>query len=321
MTKEEWIEFYKSVNGREPSQTEIDAAQASGVFSPKGEDQQTSPNQQAQASQTEVSPNVVQADPRSENMTHPQAQVQAADLTSSQAFAGQMQAGISGMQTPVNQLPKKKTNLVWKILALAVIAVLILGAGGGGFAWWHYKSGDIRGTWEMTDSLYYNKKKKKWESRLKDYTKLNEVYTEVMTIDKDNQIKNISFTVMTSEYDYTFVPYSNKYRSFRHVDQWNRKIETSLSKSDYRKMVSKATYKELSHTSKSDIEDLIKSSVKNVYDYQESYQVKENRLTISRKDKKGKVVSKITYKKLSKAQANQRKEDFKKAEYDSEHGH
>lgn len=283
MTKEEWIEFYKSVNGREPSQTEIDAAQASGVFRPEGEDQQTSPNQSAQANQTET----VQAGSGSENIAHPQAQASAP--TSSQAFTGQMQTGVPSMQTPVNQLPKKKINLVWKILALVVIAVLILGAGGGGFAWWHYKSGDIRGTWEMTDSLYYNKKKKKWESRLKDYTRLNEVYTEVMTIDKDNQVKNISFTVMTSEYDYTFVPYSNKYRSFRRVDQWNRKIETSMSRADYKKMVSKASYKELSYTPKSDIENLIKSDVDSVYDYQESYQIKENRLTISRKDKKARL--------------------------------
>lgn len=390
MTKNEWLEYFQLVNGRQASPEEVKQALEIGDF--QAEDvadapqvaeaaslgtetkpvtdldqaKEVSPSPQvpfsgesSQAGQVEVGPiqnqgeaptpssfgpaesPLAQAEPLSqaENPGQGPAHTNQAtpDQNPSPVPAQQVAQGFGNAQSQGSQylgqaLPPKKPNkkLKWTLISLAAFigALLLLG---GGYSTWRYTSGNIEGTWQMTDYKVYDEDRERWSSSKDDDAPKD--FHSYLKVQKDKSVQYFAYYT-AKDYIYNYYDDSSKnyldtqeypavtvasYLGYvEKIDQWNKKIKPSLSKSDYQDKVEEAYKNKLDYNS-SDAEDQAKIDAKNYSElmgkkpkYELTYKREGDKLTVKRiKVSTGKEVYVAHYKRLSKDKASSVENDIK----------
>lgn len=377
MTKNEWLEYFQLVNGRDASPEEIKTALLNGEFqteevteTPQDQVNQKPESaripdlaQESQTTQAETSepaspgsapthnieplqgvPNPVPNVPKPSAVTSPLGSTDLNQESANQSTPNPFspQSGSAG-QVPLTgqiqnpqyfgqMIPAKKTTkkLKWILISLASLvgAILLIGSS---YSTWRYTSGNIEGTWEMTDYKAYNEDKKRW-STSKDDDAPKDLHS-YMKVSKDKSVQYFAYYTATDYVynyfddssknyldaeDYSAVTAESYLGSFDKVDQWNKKIKPSMSKSNYEDNL-KDIYKDKLGLDKSDAEYQAEEDAKDYgklmgdkpkYDF--TYKIDGDRLTVKRiKVSTGKVVYTAHYKRLSKEKANSVQDDMK----------
>lgn len=259
------------------------------------------------------------------------------DQNPSPVPAQQVAQGFGNAQSQGSQylgqaLPPKKTNkkLKWTLISLAAFigALLLLG---GGYSTWRYTSGNIEGTWQMTDYKVYDEDRERWSSSKDDDAPKD--FHSYLKVQKDKSVQHFAYYT-AKDYIYNYYDDSSKnyldtqeypavtvasYLGYvEKIDQWNKKIKPSLSKFDYQDKVEEAYKNKLDYNS-SDAEDQAKIDAKNYSElmgkkpkYELTYKREGDKLTVKRiKVSTGKEVYVAHYKRLSKDKASSVENDIK----------
>lgn len=212
--------------------------------------------------------------------------------------------------------PVQKQKAKWpKVLATLVALFFLALAGAGGYAWWRNDSGNIEGTWELTDWHYYNQKSGKWIDALNQYEKNDYSYTDFVTVDGQKHFQEDSFYFSNDYKSYPNVSLASYLDNIYQVDQWNKEIIIAPSESNYKTQVTKILKQDLKGYYKNNKGTNVNKDISSIiagYSYSRMYSVQDDELTITTKDKSGRTISKAVYKRLSATKAKDMKKNFKR---------
>lgn len=340
MNKKEWMDLFQSVNGRMPSEEEVLAAQKVGVWR---EDESSAPNPQSQ---------VVEAPTQPEPVAPQKTVTVSSDTTQQQddtnrrptnraSFGGVFEAPSSqrvnrpssiegprshsytvGASNPADRTSKSirpikpKSNIKWSRILMGLIAVfLVIAAVSGGYVGWRYKAADITGTWELTQWNYYDRNSSRWIDAIAQYEDNDYTYVDFITVDKEGKFHEDSYYYVNGYKDQPYLSLISFINDSYRVDRWNKTIEINKSPALFRQQVRRTLENELSgyydYVESADMNDDIRS-LTDVLNFNRTYTVKGDTLTVLTKDINDRTTSKAVYKRLSDKDAAALKKSYRK---------
>lgn len=289
MNQQEWIEYFELVNGRKPTPAELSQAQAAGEFILER------PNVFGATGQANEPRNIKPAEPVISMTQQPQfAQTTA---TFQQAM-------------PVKKGMSKKAKIILASV-LGAVAVILLSV--GGYSLWRYQSGKIAdGTYEVVAYSYRDEDKDKMVNAFDEF---DDVYSFVEV--KNNRSRYYSYLEDNKSPYVSLLEYEHEIP--QQFDPWNKTQTEVLTVEELESTVKdfmKDMSKDYSFYTKDATKEAVKESVKS---YKKSlkekrtYVKKGDEYTLSTYDKDGELQSRVTYKRMSKGDAEERWDDYKDA--------
>ena len=289
MNQQEWIEYFELVNGRKPTPAELAQAQAAGEFILER------PNIFSSNGQVTEQRPIKPAEPVIAMTQQPQfAQTTA---TFQQAM-------------PVKKGMSKKAKIILASV-LGAVAVILLSV--GGYSLWRYQSGKIAdGTYEVVAYSYRDEDKDKMVNAFDEF---DDVYSFVEV--KNNRSRYYSYLEDNKSPYVSLLEYEHEIP--QQFDPWNKTQTEVLTVEELESTVKdfmKDMSKDYSFYTKDATKEAVKESVKS---YKKSlkekrtYVKKGNEYTLSTYDKDGELQSRVTFKRMSKEDAEERWDDYKDA--------
>ena len=289
MNQQEWIEYFELVNGRKPTPAELSQAQAAGEFILER------PNVFSSNGQVTEQRPIKPAEPVIAMTQQPQ-------FAQTTATFQQVVPAKKGMS--------KKAKIILASV-LGAVAVILLSV--GGYSLWRYQSGKIAdGTYEVVAYSYRDEDKDKMVNAFDEF---DDVYSFVEV--KNNRSRYYSYLEDNKSPYVSLLEYEHEIP--QQFDPWNKTQTEVLTVEELESTVKdfmKDMSKDYSFYTKDATKEAVKESVKS---YKKSlkekrtYVKKGNEYTLSTYDKDGELQSRVTYKRMSKGDAEERWDDYKDA--------
>lgn len=289
MNQQEWIEYFELVNGRKPTPAELSQAQAAGEFILER------PNVFGATGQANEPRNIKPAEP-------------VIAMTQQHQFA--QPAATFQQVVPAKKGMSKKTKIILASVFGSLAAILLIV---GGYSLWRYQSGKIAdGTYEVVAYSYRDEDKDKMVNAFDEF---DDVYSFVEV--KNNRSRYYSYLEDNKSPYVSLLEYEHEIP--QQFDPWNKTQTEVLTVEELESTVKdfmKDMSKDYSFYTKDATKEAVKESVKS---YKKSlkekrtYVKKGNEYTLSTYDKDGELQSRVTYKRMSKGDAEERWDDYKDA--------
>ena len=289
MNQQEWIEYFELVNGRKPTPAELSQAQAAGEFILER------PNVFGATGQANEPRNIKPAEPVISMTQQPQ-------FAETTATFQQVVPAKKGMS--------KKTKIILASVLGSLAAILLIV---GGYSLWRYQSGKIAdGTYEVVAYSYRDEDKDKMVNAFDEF---DDVYSFVEV--KNNRSRYYSYLEDNKSPYVSLLEYEHEIP--QQFDPWNKTQTEVLTVEELESTVKdfmKDMSKDYSFYTKDATKEAVKESVKS---YKKSlkekrtYVKKGNEYTLSTYDKDGELQSRVTFKRMSKGDAEERWDDYKDA--------
>lgn len=289
MNQQEWIEYFELVNGRKPTPEELSQAQAAGEFILER------PNIFSSNGQVTEQRPIKPAEPVIAMTQQPQ-------------FA-QATATFQQVVPPKKGMSKKTKIILASVLGSLAAILLIV----GGYSLWRYQSGKIAdGTYEVVAYSYRDEDKDKMVNAFDEF---DDVYSFVEV--KNNRSRYYSYLEDNKSPYVSLLEYEHEIP--QQFDPWNKTQTEVLTVEELESTVKdfmKDMSKDYSFYTKDATKEAVKESVKS---YKKSlkekrtYVKKGNEYTLSTYDKDGELQSRVTFKRMSKGDAEERWDDYKDA--------
>ena len=288
MNQQEWIEYFELVNGRKPTPAELSQAQAAGEFILER-------------------PNIFSSDGQVSEQ-RPIKPAEPIAMTQQPQFA-QTTATFQQVVPPKRGMSKKTKIILASVLGSLAAILLIV----GGYSLWRYQSGKIAdGTYEVVAYSYRDEDKDKMVNAFDEF---DDVYSFVEV--KNNRSRYYSYLEDNKSPYVSLLEYEHEIP--QQFDPWNKTQTEVLTVEELESTVKdfmKDMSKDYSFYTKDATKEAVKESVKS---YKKSlkekrtYVKKGNEYTLSTYDKDGELQSRVTYKRMSKGDAEERWDDYKDA--------
>ena len=289
MNQQEWIEYFELVNGRKPTPAELAQAQAAGEFILER------PNVFGATGQANEPRNIKPAEP-------------VISMTQQPQFA-QTTATFQQVVPPKKGMSKKTKIILASVLGSLAAILLIV----GGYSLWRYQSGKIAdGTYEVVAYSYRDEDKDKMVNAFDEF---DDVYSFVEV--KNNRSRYYSYLEDNKSPYVSLLEYEHEIP--QQFDPWNKTQTEVLTVEELESTVKdfmKDMSKDYSFYTKDATKEAVKESVKS---YKKSlkekrtYVKKGNEYTLSTYDKDGELQSRVTFKRMSKGDAEERWDEYKDA--------
>ena len=289
MNQQEWIEYFELVNGRKPTPAELAQAQAAGEFILER------PNIFSSNGQVTEQRPIKPAEPVIAMTQQPQ-------------FA-QATATFQQVVPPKKGMSKKTKIILASVLGSLAAILLIV----GGYSLWRYQSGKIAdGTYEVVAYSYRDEDKDKMVNAFDEF---DDVYSFVEV--KNNRSRYYSYLEDNKSPYVSLLEYEHEIP--QQFDPWNKTQTEVLTVEELESTVKdfmKDMSKDYSFYTKDATKEAVKESVKS---YKKSlkekrtYVKKGNEYTLSTYDKDGELQSRVTFKRMSKGDDEERWDDYKDA--------
>ena len=289
MNQQEWIEYFELVNGRKPTPAELSQAQAAGEFILER------PNVFGATGQANEPRNIKPAEP-------------VIAMTQQHQFA--QPAATFQQVVPAKKGMSKKTKIILASV-FGAVAVILLSV--GGYSLWRYQSGKIAdGTYEVVAYSYRDEDKDKMVNAFDEF---DDVYSFVEV--KNNRSRYYSYLEDNKSPYVSLLEYEHEIP--QQFDPWNKTQTEVLTVEELESTVKdfmKDMSKDYSFYTKDATKEAVKESVKS---YKKSlkekrtYVKKGDEYTLSTYDKDGELQSRVTFKRMSKGDAEERWDDYKDA--------
>ena len=293
MNQQERIEYFELVNGRKPTPAELSQAQAAGEFILER------PNVFGATGRANEPRNIKPAEPVISMTQQPQ-------FAQTTATFQQVVPAKKGMS--------KKAKIILASV-LGAVAVILLSV--GGYSLWRYQSGKIAdGTYEVVAYSYRDEDKDKMVDAFDEF---DDVYSfgEV----KNNKFRYYSYLEDNKEPYISLLDYEKEIP--QKFDPWNKTLTEVLTVDEFEDVFD-SYMKELSKKYSFYTKDAIKESTKeSLKTYKKSLKEKRtyvkhgDEYTVTILDEKGKLKSRITFKRMDKDDVDKRWDDYKEAVKDS----
>ena len=287
MNQQEWIEYFELVNGRKPTPEEL--SQAAGEFILER------PNIFSSNGQVTEQRPIKPAEP-------------VIAMTQQHQFA--QPAATFQQVVPAKKGMSKKTKIILASVFGSLAAILLIV---GGYSLWRYQSGKIAdGTYEVVAYSYRDEDKDKMVNAFDEF---DDVYSFVEV--KNNRSRYYSYLEDNKSPYVSLLEYEHEIP--QQFDPWNKTQTEVLTVEELESTVKdfmKDMSKDYSFYTKDATKEAVKESVKS---YKKSlkekrtYVKKGNEYTLSTYDKDGELQSRVTYKRMSKGDAEERWDDYKDA--------
>lgn len=295
MNQQEWIEYFELVNGRKPTPAELAQAQAAGEFILE----RPNPNVFGSNGQATEQRPIKPAEPVITMTQQPQfAQTTA---TFQQAM-------------PVKKGMSKKAKIIL-VSVLGAVAVILLSV--GGYSLWRYQSGKIvDGTYEVVSLSRYDEDKDKMVDGIDEY-KDEGLDLQSFVVVKNNQSRTYNLVEGDDKSYVSLIDYEADVPQV--FDPWNKTQSQVLNADqveDVTKDFMKKMRKDYSFYTKEAADKVVKKTTREYKDTlkeKRTYVKHGDEYTLTTYDKKGKLQSRITYKRMSKGDAEERWDDYKDA--------
>lgn len=341
MTKEDWIQLFKEINGRAPESKEIEAAINMGTIkegaAPLASRQETDSKEGPQVaplakpitaepdqglfeddpSQKETSssnPEGIGA-PKSAGTSNPDpsqpnnlAQESAKPQPVKQGRFKKSPAG-QGANDKQPSAPKKRPLKLVLLSLVSLLALLVLA--GAGYSGWRYQSGNISGTWKLEKKVVYKSGvSQTLQKGDRNYKFSADVANrDYLTVSRSKTIYTFAYQENKKDKDQVGLFITNYFQPSLKADYWNKTIKTTYSKKAAKEMIAQSYnrfYKRINSEKTIKVSDLYyfddDPDLQERFAYHYTYEVDGDQLTLVARDEKGKKVEELTYKKLSKSQ-------------------
>lgn len=293
MNQQEWIEYFELVNGRKPTPVELSQAQAAGEFILER-------------------PNVF----NSNGQVTEQRPIKPAEpviaMTQQPQFA-QPAATFQQVVPPKRGMSKKTKIILASVLGSLAAILLIV----GGYTLWRYQSGKIAdGTYEVVSFSRYDEDKDKMVDGLDEY-KDEDLDFQSFVVVKNNQSRTYNLVESDNKSYVSLMDYETDVPQV--FDPWNRTESQVLDADqveDVTKDFMKKMRKDYSFYTKEEADKVVKNTTREYKDTlkeKRTYVKHGDEYTLTTYDKKGKLQSRITYKRMSTGDAEERWDDYKDA--------
>lgn len=291
MNQQEWIEYFELVNGRKPTPAELAQAQAAGEFILE----RPNPNVFGSNGQVTEQRPIKPAEPVITMTQQPQ-------FAQTTATFQQVVPAKKGMS--------KKTKIILASVFGSLAAILLIV---GGYSLWRYQSGKIAdGTYEVVAYSYRDEDKDKMVDAFDEF---DSVYSfgEV----KNNKFRYYSYLEDNKEPYISLLDYEKEIP--QKFDPWNKTLTEVLTVDEFEDVFD-SYMKELSKKYSFYTKDATKESTKeSLKAYKKSLKEKRtyvkhgDEYTVTILDEKGKLKSRITFKRMDKDDVEKRWGDYKDA--------
>ena len=293
MNQQEWIEYFELVNGRKPTPAELAQAQAAGEFILER------PNVFGSNGQVTEQRPIKPAEPVITMTQQPQ-------FAQTTATFQQVVPAKKGMS--------KKTKIILASVFGSLAAILLIV---GGYSLWRYQSGKIAdGTYEVVSFSYYNEDKNRMVDGIKEYKDEDTKLLDFLVV-KKNQSNHYNYLESDGTSSISLI--QNEKSIPQKFDPWNRTESQVLDADqveDLTKDFMKKMRKDYSFYTKEEADKVVKKTTREYKDTlkeKRTYVKHGDEYTLTTYDKKGKLKSRITYKRMSKGDAEERWDDYKDA--------
>ncbi|MDU7942511.1 MAG: hypothetical protein E7J38_02820, partial [Streptococcus salivarius] len=225
-----------------------------------------------------------------------------------------------------NQKSKKAKNWGKGALISSLVAVVLMLLVGGVYGFWRNASGNIEGTWELKSSKVLDENSGKLTNALKEHEDKDEIYVSFLKVDQSNNLQTHSYFYKKGEEDQPTFTASDYLKEYQVVDQWNKSITYTKEVSEFKRELTKVVSQLYPNADKNLVDYYISDNVDNYRLYRKgkrtkSYTVNKDTLVVSTYNEDGKLTSRDTYEKVSKAAAKGLEAEYAEAKVTYEKNH
>ena len=193
-------------------------------------------------------------------------------------------------------------------LISSLIAVVLMLLIGGVYGFWRNASGNIEGTWELKTSKVLDENSGKLTNALKEHENNNEIYVSFLKVDHSNNLQTHSYFYTKGKEDQPTFTASDYLKEYQVVDQCNKSITYTKEVSEFKRELTRVVSELYPNADKNLVDYYISDNVDNYRLYRKgkrtkSYTVNKDTLVVSTYNEDGKLTSRDTYEKVSKATA------------------
>ena len=293
MNQQEWIEYFELVNGRKPTPAELAQAQAAGEFILER------PNVFGSNGQVTEQRPIKPAEPVITMTQQPQ-------FAQTTATFQQVVPAKKGMS--------KKTKIILASVFGSLAAILLIV---GGYSLWRYQSGKIAdGTYEVVSFSRYDEDKDKMVDGIDEY-KNEDLEFQSFVVVKNNQSRTYNLVESDNKSYVSLMDYEIDVPQV--FDPWNRTESQVLDADqveDVTKDFMKKMRKDYSFYTKEAADKVVKKTTREYKDTlreKRTYVKHGDEYTLTTYGEKGKLESRITFKRLSKSDTDKRWDHYEDA--------
>lgn len=225
-----------------------------------------------------------------------------------------------------NQKSQKTKNWGKGALISSLVAVVLMLLVGGVYGFWRNASGNIEGTWELKSSKVLDENSGKLTNALKEHEDKDEIYVSFLKVDQSNNLQTHSYFYKKGEEDQPTFTASDYLKEYQVVDQWNKLITYTKEVSEFKRELTKVVSQLYPNADKNLVDYYISDNVDNYRLYRKgkrtkSYTVNKDTLVVSTYNEDGKLTSRDTYEKVSKAAAKSLEAQYAEAKVAYEKNH
>lgn len=225
-----------------------------------------------------------------------------------------------------NQKSQKAKNWGKGTLISSLVAVVLMLLVGGVYGFWRNASGNIEGTWELKSSKVLDENSGKLTNALKEHEDNDEVYVSFLKVDQSNNLQTHSYFYTKGKEDQPTFTASDYLKEYQVVDQWNKSIIYIKEVSEFKRELTRVVSQLYPNADKNLVDYYISDNVDNYRLYRKgkrtkSYTVNKNTLIVSTYNEDGKLTSRDTYEKASKATAKSLEAEYAEAKVAYEKNH
>ena len=226
----------------------------------------------------------------------------------------------------VDQKSQKAKGWGKGALISSLVAVVLMLLVGGVYGFWRNASGNIEGTWELKSSKVLDENSGKLTNALKEHEDNDEVYVSFLKVDQSNNLQAHSYFYTKGKEDQPTFTASDYLKEYQVVDQWNKSITYTKEVSEFKRELTKVVSQLYPNADKNLVDYYISDNVDNYRLYRKgkrtkSYTVNKNTLIVSTYNEDGKLTSRDTYEKASKATAKGLEAEYAEAKVAYEKNH
>ena len=293
MNQQEWIEYFELVNGRKPTPAELAQAQAAGEFILER------PNVFGSNGQVTEQRPIKPAEPVITMTQQPQ-------FAQTTATFQQVVPAKKGMS--------KKTKIILASVFGTLAAILLIV---GGYSLWRYQSGKIAdGTYEIVSFSRYDEDKDKMVDAIDEY-KDEDLDLQSFVVVKNNQSRTYNLVESDNKSYVSLLDHEIDVPQV--LDPWNRTESQVLDADqveDLTKDFMKKMRKDYSFYTKEAADKVVKKTTREYKDTlreKRTYVKHGDEYTLTTYGEKGKLESRITFKRLSKSDTDKRWDHYEDA--------
>lgn len=226
----------------------------------------------------------------------------------------------------VDQKSQKAKGWGKGALISSLVAVVLMLLVGGVYGFWRNASGNIEGTWELKSSKVLDENSGKLTNALKEHEDKDEVYVSFLKVDQSNNLQAHSYFYTKGKENQPTFTASDYLKEYQVVDQWNKSITYTKEVSEFKRELTKVVSQLYPNADKNLVDYYISDNVDNYRLYRKgkrtkSYTVNKNTLIVSTYNEDGKLTSRDTYEKASKATAKSLEAEYAEAKVAYEKNH